>query len=75
VASQFVVSTRLEKTYLASIVVGGVLGVAACALLIPAMGANGAAIALLVSTSAAVGLCWAAISIKIRKARDLCVQQ
>ena len=75
VASQFVVSTRLEKTYLASIVVGGVLGVAACALLIPAMGANGAAIALVVSTSAAVGLCWAAISIKIRKASDLCVQQ
>jgi O-antigen/teichoic acid export membrane protein len=63
VASQFVVSTRLEKTYLASVVVGGVLGVAACILLIPAMGANGAAIALLVSTSAAIALCWAAITI------------
>lgn len=72
VASQFAVSTRLEKTYLASIVVGGVLGVVACIVLIPAMGANGAAIALVVSTFAAVTLCWVAIALKSRK-RSSCV--
>ncbi len=64
VASQFAVSARLEKTYLASIVVGGVLGVAACVLLIPSMGANGAAVALVISSSAAIALCWVAIGLR-----------
>jgi O-antigen/teichoic acid export membrane protein len=66
VASQFVVSMRLEKTYLASILVGGILSVTACVLLIPAMGANGAALALLASTSVAIGLCWVAIGMRSR---------
>jgi O-antigen/teichoic acid export membrane protein len=74
VASQFVVSTRLEKTYLASIVVGGVLGVTSCILLIPSLGADGAAIALVVSTSAAIALCWVAISLRSIE-RGTCAQQ
>ena len=62
VASQFVVSIRLEKTYFASIFTGGIISIVACFLLIPPMGANGAGVALLVSTSTAIGLCWFAIS-------------
>jgi O-antigen/teichoic acid export membrane protein len=62
VASQFVVSIRLEKAYFASIFTGGIISIASCFLLIPSMGANGAGAALLVSASAAIGLCWFAIS-------------
>jgi O-antigen/teichoic acid export membrane protein len=62
VASQFVVSTRLEKTYFVSVLVGGILSVVACLLFIPPLGANGAGLALLISASAAVGLCWLAIA-------------
>ena len=62
VASQFVVSTRLEKTYFASVLAGGIVSIVACFLLIPPMGANGAGAALLVSTSTAIGLCWFAVT-------------
>jgi O-antigen/teichoic acid export membrane protein len=65
VASQFIVSMRLERAYLASVAVGGILSVAACILFIPAMGANGAALALVLSTAAAIALCWVAITVRL----------
>jgi O-antigen/teichoic acid export membrane protein len=61
VASQFLVSLRQEKAYFISVWVGGVLSVAMCIWLIPAAGANGAALALTCSSSAAIGFCWYAI--------------
>jgi O-antigen/teichoic acid export membrane protein len=62
VASQFVVSTRREKTYFTGIVVGGALSIAMCLLLIPHLGANGAALALLLSSSTAIAFWWSALA-------------
>ncbi len=61
VASQFLVSLRLEKAYFISVWAGGVLSVAMCVWFIPRVGANGAALALLLSSSATIGFCWYAI--------------
>lgn len=60
VASQFVVSLRLDKTYFISVLASGVLSVAACCALIPPLGATGASASLLLSMSVAIGLCWLA---------------
>ncbi len=61
VASQYVVSARLEKTYLSSVIIGGVLSVISCMLLIPSMGGTGAALALLLSHGVSMGLYWIAL--------------
>ncbi len=58
VASQYVVSARLEKMYFASVILGGALSVTLCFWLIPEMGGLGAAIALLISHGVSMGLYW-----------------
>jgi O-antigen/teichoic acid export membrane protein len=67
VASQFLVSTRLEKAYCASVLAGGILSIVACLLFIPRMGANGAAVAMLLSNSVAIGFCWLVVVSKRRE--------
>ncbi|OHB76297.1 MAG: hypothetical protein A2Z25_24070 [Planctomycetes bacterium RBG_16_55_9] len=61
VASQYVVSARLEKTYFSSVIVGGILSVLLCMRLIPAMGGVGASLALLISHAVSMGLYWVAL--------------
>jgi len=56
VASQYIVSARMEKTYFASVIVGGCLSVVLCFALIPRFSSLGAALSLLISHSAAMGL-------------------
>jgi O-antigen/teichoic acid export membrane protein len=67
VASQFMVSIKLEKAYFASILAGGIISIIVCFLLIPPMGANGAAVALLISNCVAIGFCWSAIIGKLSR--------
>lgn len=66
VASQYVVSARMEKVYFLSAIVGGILSIIFCILLIPSMGDTGAALALLVSHSVAMGLYWVAMILHVR---------
>ncbi len=56
VAAQYVLAARMEKTYFASVILGGVLSVSLCLVLIPKFSAFGAALSLLISHSAAMGL-------------------
>ncbi len=58
VASQYVVSARMEKTYFASVIVGGVLSVLLCFFLIPKLGGIGAAISLLIAHGISMGFYW-----------------
>ena len=67
VASQYIVSARMEKVYFASVIVGGALSVTFCFWLIPEMGGLGAAIALLIAHSIAMGLYWEAMIQHVRK--------
>lgn len=67
VASQFLVSTRLEKAYFTSVLAGGLLSIVTCLLFIPRMGADGAALALLLSNSVAIGFCWLVAVCQLRK--------
>jgi len=66
VASQYVVSVRMEKIYFSSVVVGGMLSLIFCILLIPSMGDTGAALALLISHGIAMGFYWVAIILHVR---------
>lgn len=61
VASQYVVSARMEKLYFLSVIVGGILSLIFCLLLVPSMGGTGAALALLISHGVAMGLYWVAM--------------
>ena len=61
VASQYVVSARMEKVYFASVMVGGILSIALCFALIPVMGETGAALALLIADGIAMGMYWVAM--------------
>lgn len=49
VASQYVVSSRMERTFFASVIASGILSIALCFLLIPRMAGYGAAMALLIA--------------------------
>ena len=51
VASQYVVSSRMEKTYFASVIMGGCLSVILCFIFIPKLSGVGAALALLIAHS------------------------
>jgi len=56
VASQYVVSARMEKTYFASVVLGGSLSIILCIVLIPRLSGLGAALSLLIAHSTSIGL-------------------
>jgi len=56
VASQYVVSARMEKTYFASVVLGGCLSFGLCVVLVPKFSGLGAALALLIAHSASITL-------------------
>jgi O-antigen/teichoic acid export membrane protein len=58
VASQYMISSRMEKIYTTYILIGGGLGVVLCFLLIPPLGGFGAACALLISHGTAISLYW-----------------
>jgi len=67
VASQYVLSVRMEKTYFVSVIAGGCLSVVFCFILIPKLSGLGAAFSLLISHSAAMGLYMLAAVNHIRK--------
>jgi O-antigen/teichoic acid export membrane protein len=56
VASQYVLSVRMEKTYFASVIVGGCLSVVLCFILIPKFSTLGASISLLIAHGISMGL-------------------
>ena len=61
VASQYVVSARMEKTYFASVIVGGILSIILCLVLIPKFSGLGAALSLLIAHGISMGLYWVAM--------------
>lgn len=61
VASQYVVSAKMEKIYFASVILGGCLSIALCLVLIPRMGSVGAALALLIAHGISMGIYWVAM--------------
>jgi len=66
VASQYIVSARMEKVYFTSIIAGGILSVLLCLLLIPKLGGIGAAISLLIAHSISMGLYWVFMILHVR---------
>lgn len=69
VASQYVVSARMEKTYFSSVVLGGCLSLILCVILIPRLSGLGAALSLLIAHSASIALYFVAIIKDVRKQR------
>jgi len=69
VASQYIVSARMEKTYFASVILGGILSIILCLVLIPRMAGLGAALSLLIAHGVSMGLYWLAMIQQIRKQR------
>lgn len=69
VASQYVVSARMEKTYFCSVVLGGCLSVILCIILVPKLSGLGAALALLIAHSASIILYSIAMIKDVRKQR------
>ena len=69
VASQYVVSSRMERTYFVSVIVGGILSITLCLVLIPRMAGYGAALALLIAHGITMGLYWMAMIQHVRKQR------
>ena len=67
VASQYIVSARMEKIYFAIVIIGGCLSIVLCFILIPRFSSLGAALSLLISHGAAMGLYMLAAVNHIRK--------
>ena len=66
VASQYMVSARLDKAYTAYVVLGGGLGFIMCILLIPPMGALGAALALVFSHGFSILMYWRKVLLSLK---------
>jgi PST family polysaccharide transporter len=66
---QYVVSARMEKTYLLSVIIGGLLTIGMCFLLVPAWAGLGAALAALVGHSVSIALYWRSLIAHIRTKR------
>jgi O-antigen/teichoic acid export membrane protein len=66
VASQYIVSARMEKVYFTSVIVGGILSVLLCLFLIPNLGGMGAALSLLIAHGISMGLYWVAMILHVR---------
>lgn len=69
VATQYVVSARMERTYFTGVIVGGILSIILCLVLIPRMAGYGAALALLIAHGTLMGLYWLAMIQHVRKQR------
>jgi len=69
VASQYIVSARMEKLYFTSVILGGCLSVILCFILIPKLSGLGAALALLIAHGISRGLYWVAMIQHVRKQR------
>lgn len=69
VAAQYVVSSRMERTYFASVIVGGILSIILCLVLIPRLAGLGAALALLIAHGISMGLYWMTMIQHVRKQR------
>lgn len=67
VASQYVISSKMERTYFASVIVGGILSITLCLVLIPRIAGYGAALALLIAHGVSMGLYWIAMIQHVRK--------
>jgi len=66
VASQYVVSLRMEKVYFTSVITGGILSVLFCFFFIPKLGGMGAAISLLIAHGVSMGLYMVATILQVR---------
>lgn len=66
VASQYIISARMEKVYFTSVIVGGTLSVLLCFVLIPKLGGIGASISLLIAHGISMGLYWIAMILHVR---------
>lgn len=66
VAAQYMVSSRMDKTYTLYIFLGSGLGFALCLLLIPSMGGLGAAWALLISHGFSITLYWLKVMVSLK---------
>jgi O-antigen/teichoic acid export membrane protein len=69
VASQYIVSARMEKTYFASVIVGGILSITLCLVLIPRLAGLGTALALLIAHGISMGFYWMTMIQHVRKQR------
>jgi O-antigen/teichoic acid export membrane protein len=69
VASQYVVSARMEKTYFSSVVLGGCLSLILCVILVPRLSGLGAALALLIAHSVSIALYSIAMITDVRNQR------
>lgn len=67
VASQYVVSVRMEKTYFSSVVLGGCLSLVLCLILVPRLSGLGAALALLIAHSVSIALYFIVMIKDVRK--------
>ncbi len=67
VASQYIVSARMEKTYFASVVLGGCLSLGLCVMLVPKFSGLGAALALLIAHSTSIALYFLVMIKDVRK--------
>lgn len=67
VASQYLVSARLEKLYLRNVTIGGFVSVAFSFVLIPGLGGLGAILSLLIAHSLLVLLNWRGVAKQLRK--------
>ena len=67
VAAQYVVSSRMERTYFVSVIMGGILSITLCLVLIPRMAGYGAAMALLIAHGTTMGLYWLAMIQHVRR--------
>lgn len=66
VASQYLISARMERVYFASVLFGGLLSVVLCFLLIPTLSSMGAALALLIAHGTTMGIYWVAVINHVR---------
>lgn len=66
VASQYIVSSRMEKIYFISVFIGGALSILFCLFLIPRLGGIGAALSLLIAHGISMGLYWVAMILHVR---------
>ena len=66
IASQYVISARLDRIYLASTLVGGAVGILTCFVLIPSMKEQGTVLALLISHGTSISIYIGATFINLR---------
>ena len=66
VATQYVLSDRMEKSYLLSVLISGLISFVLCLYLIPVSGSVGAALALLISHSVLVIFYWIRIGYSLK---------